>query len=187
MLVIVGDEPLPRVRSRKALWLLALLSTRANRPVAREWLATTLWPDVDLAAAFANLRPVVSELRRALGEHGERVRSIDRNTVILDLNGVDLDVERFDAAMRKEDFATAVELYRVHAIASAPNPGRTNEFRLRPYAAEPDRTRRRNGPCLPVRTTGRRRLSAFRLDSRCRCPTRRARPEPDNRRNSRNP
>ncbi len=112
MLVIVGDEPLPRVRSRKALWLLALLSTRANRPVAREWLATTLWPDVDLAAAFANLRPVVSELRRALGEHGERVRSIDRNTVILDLNGVDLDVERFDAAMRKEDFATAVELYR---------------------------------------------------------------------------
>lgn len=112
MLVLVGEEPLPRMRSRKALWLLALLSTRANRPVAREWLASTLWPDVDLTAAFANLRPVVSELRRALGEHGERVRSIDRNTVILDLDEVDLDVARFDAAMRREDYATAVELYR---------------------------------------------------------------------------
>ncbi|RYG88696.1 tetratricopeptide repeat protein, partial [bacterium] len=112
MLVLIGDEPLPRTRSRKALWLLALLATRANRPVAREWLASTLWPDVELAAAFANLRPVVSELRRALGGQGERVRSIDRNTVILDLQGVDLDVERFDAAIQKEDFAVAVDLYR---------------------------------------------------------------------------
>lgn len=112
MLVLVGNEPLPRMRSRKALWLLALLSTRANRPVAREWLASTLWPDVDLAAAFANLRPVISELRRALGEHGERIRSIDRNTVALDLEEADVDVVRFDAAMRKEDYANAVALYR---------------------------------------------------------------------------
>ncbi|RYG35662.1 tetratricopeptide repeat protein [bacterium] len=112
MLVLVGEEPLPRLRSRKALWLLALLCTRANRPVAREWLATTLWPDVDQAAAFANLRPVVSELRRALGDQGERVRSIDRNTVCLDLQDVDLDIERFDAAIKKGDFAQAADLYR---------------------------------------------------------------------------
>lgn len=112
MLVLVGETPMPRLRSRKALWLLALLTLRGNRPVAREWLATTLWPDVDLTAAFANLRPVMSELRRALGEHGERVQSIDRNTVRFDVDEADVDVHRFDLAIRKQDFATAAELYR---------------------------------------------------------------------------
>lgn len=112
MLVRIGDAPLPRMRSRKALWLLALLSTRSNRPIAREWIASTLWPDVDLATAFANLRPVLSELRRALGEHSERIRSFDRHTIGLDLTAVDHDVARFDAAILEEDFDQAVDLYR---------------------------------------------------------------------------
>lgn len=112
MHVCIGDAPLAKMRSRKALWLLALLSTRANRPVARQWIASTLWPDADLATAFANLRPVLSDLRQALGEHGERIQSLDRNTILLDLAGVDHDVARFDAAMRKTDFAHAVDLYR---------------------------------------------------------------------------
>lgn len=112
MLVCIGGEPLPKLRSRKALWLLALLSTRANRPVAREWIASTLWPDADLATAFSNLRPVLSDLRQALGIDGERIQSLDRNTVLLDLVSVDHDVARFDAAIRKGDLAQAVDLYR---------------------------------------------------------------------------
>lgn len=112
MLVRVGDSPLPKMRSRKALWLLALLSMRANRPVARAWLASTLWPDVDLATAFSNLRPILSELRHVLGEHKDRLRSFDRNTICLDLTDVDQDVALFDEAMREEDFARAVDLYR---------------------------------------------------------------------------
>jgi DNA-binding SARP family transcriptional activator len=49
--VQVGGAPLPRLRSRKAAWLLALLLLRHGReaegppPVERGWLATTLWPE----------------------------------------------------------------------------------------------------------------------------------------------
>jgi len=110
--VCIGGTPLPKMRSRKGLWLLALLCIRANRPVAREWLARTLWPDVDLATAFANLRPVLSELRRALGECGGRICLLDRNTVFLDTRDVGIDIAGFDAAIRGADFERAVDLYQ---------------------------------------------------------------------------
>src|SRR5947208_14859209 len=45
MEVRTGSSPLPRLRSRKGLWLLALLALRAGRAVERSWLAGTLWPD----------------------------------------------------------------------------------------------------------------------------------------------
>src|SRR5262245_46843855 len=62
MQVLTEGLPLPPLRSRKALWLLALLTLRHDRPVEREWLTGTLWPDVDQRQAFANLSPIVSEL-----------------------------------------------------------------------------------------------------------------------------
>ena len=37
--VLVEGCPLPPLRSRKALWLLALLALRGGRTVEREWLA----------------------------------------------------------------------------------------------------------------------------------------------------
>src|SRR4029450_2549826 len=37
--------PLPPLRTRKALWLLALLTLRNERAVDRSWLAGTLWPE----------------------------------------------------------------------------------------------------------------------------------------------
>src|SRR5690242_12388044 len=77
----IDGRPLPHLRSRKALWALALLTLRHDREVGREWLAGTLWPDVDQSVAFANLRPVLSELRRALGGQGERLRSPDRHSL----------------------------------------------------------------------------------------------------------
>src|SRR5690242_512363 len=43
--VWVKGEPLPRLRSRKGKWLLALLALRAGRQVERDWLAALLWPD----------------------------------------------------------------------------------------------------------------------------------------------
>lgn len=39
MEVRIGPDPLPRLRSRKGLWLLALLALRAGRPVDRDWPA----------------------------------------------------------------------------------------------------------------------------------------------------
>jgi DNA-binding SARP family transcriptional activator len=58
------------MRSRKGLWLLALLALRAGRSVEREWLAVALWPDVPQERAAANLRVILSELRHALGSEG---------------------------------------------------------------------------------------------------------------------
>ncbi len=112
---LVQGQPLPHLRSRKTLWLLALLTLRHDRPVAREWLAGTLWPDVDQSQAFANLRPALSELRRALGSQGQRLQSPDRHTLRLDLQGAEVDVLNFDAAIASKK-ASALEqaaaLYR---------------------------------------------------------------------------
>lgn len=123
MRVLLGNQPLPPVRSRKALWLLALLTLRHGRPVAREWLASTLWPDTDLSIAFTNLRPVIWELRRALGDQAYRIQSPDRVTVILDLEDADVDLAAFDTAIRQggtEGFERAVALYRGPLLEGCP-------------------------------------------------------------------
>ena len=99
MQVSLQGQTLPRLRSRKTQWLLALLVLRHNRPVEREWLAGTLWPDSDQEQAFANLRPVLSDLRQVLGEESSRLLSPNRHTLQLNLTDADVDVLAFDAEM----------------------------------------------------------------------------------------
>src|SRR5579862_8740731 len=115
MQALVQGQPLPPMRSRKGLWLLALLTLRHDRPVERDWLAGTLWPDVDQTQAFANLRPVLSELRRALGSQAERLQSPDRHTLFMNLSGAEVDVLTFDVAIATQKLSAleqAVSLYR---------------------------------------------------------------------------
>lgn len=115
MQVLVHGRPLPRMRSRKALWLLALLTLRDGKPVEREWLAGTLWPDVTQERAATNLRVVLSEMRHALGSEGGRLQSPGRHTLSLDLAGADVDLLTFDAAVHNkklEALQQAVALYR---------------------------------------------------------------------------
>jgi len=61
----------------------------------------TLWPDIDQERAFDNLRPVLSELRKALGDQGARLQSPSHDTLLLDLNGADVDVAAFDWAIAR--------------------------------------------------------------------------------------
>src|SRR5205807_2803793 len=61
------------------------ISLRHPRPVEREWLAGTLWPDSDQSRCLGNLRVTLSELRSALGREGARLQSPDRHTLGLDL------------------------------------------------------------------------------------------------------
>jgi predicted ATPase/DNA-binding SARP family transcriptional activator len=108
-------HPTPCLRSRKGQWLLALLTLRAGRDVERDWLAGTLWPDSPEAAARANLRSSLKELRRALGEQAPRLCSPTLRTLTLDLAGIDVDVLAFDAALARGDWPAleqAVWLYR---------------------------------------------------------------------------
>ncbi len=115
MQVLAHGLPLPRLRSRKALWLLALLTLRHGRAVEREWLAGTLWPDTDTGRAFTNLRANLSELRGALGDQGVRLQSPGRHTLSLNLADANVDILAFDAAIRSQKpdaLKQAVELYR---------------------------------------------------------------------------
>ncbi|MCW3098702.1 MAG: hypothetical protein JWL77_4320 [Chthonomonadaceae bacterium] len=113
--VLADGHPLPRLRSRKGIWIVALLALRHDRPVEREWLAGVFWPDMEPSQAFANLRPILSELRSGLGSQKERLQSPDRHTLRLDLTDTTVDVLTFDAAIergRPSDLERAVVLYR---------------------------------------------------------------------------
>ncbi|HLK61288.1 MAG TPA: bacterial transcriptional activator domain-containing protein [Chthonomonadaceae bacterium] len=115
MLALVQGQPLSPMHSRKGLWLLALLALRYDRPVEREWLAATLWPDSDQAVASTSLRKILSELRSRLGDQSERLQAPSRHTLRLDLAGADVDVIQFDAAIKSgklSDLERAVALYR---------------------------------------------------------------------------
>lgn len=112
--VLVQGEPMPRVPTRAVEWLLALLVLRHGRTVDRAWLAGTLWPDSEESRALSNLRDMLVHLRKALGLERARVLSPTRDTLTLDLEGVEVDVVRFDRAVRNREeaeFKHAVEVY----------------------------------------------------------------------------
>src|SRR4051794_39591252 len=97
--VSLRGEPMPRVRTRSVEWLLALLVLRLGRSVSRSWLAGTLWPDSEQTQALQNLRNALLSLRKALGSEGERIYSPTRDTLALNLEGAEVDMLRFDAAI----------------------------------------------------------------------------------------
>jgi predicted ATPase/DNA-binding SARP family transcriptional activator len=115
--VEVDGLPLPKTRSRKERWLLALLVLERGRPVSRAQLAQTLWPFPDHPADLAayNLRRSLAELRRALGRRADRLQSPTPRTLALNLEGAEVDLLAFDTALFDGDAASlarAVALYR---------------------------------------------------------------------------
>src|SRR5713101_3222948 len=84
--------PLPRLRSRKGPWLLALLALRHGREVERSWLAGTLWPDSPEPHALISLRTSLKDLRRALGPEAHRLCSPTPRTLCLTLEGAEVDL-----------------------------------------------------------------------------------------------
>jgi predicted ATPase/class 3 adenylate cyclase/DNA-binding SARP family transcriptional activator/Flp pilus assembly protein TadD len=113
--VQINGTPLPRLRSRKGYWLLALLVLRGGQRVDRSWLAELLWPDSSPELAFLNLRSSLNDLRRALGTEAGRLHSPTKHTLCLDLAGTSVDLVDFDAAVTRGDpdsLTAAVGLYR---------------------------------------------------------------------------
>src|SRR5262249_44405799 len=102
--VRVSGAPLPRGRSRKEQWLLALLALRAGCPIDRDWLATALWPDSP--DPLANLRKSLKDVRRALGSEAHRLHAPGPRSLALDLAGAGVDVAAFDAAVERSDVAS---------------------------------------------------------------------------------
>src|SRR5262245_61895327 len=112
--VRVASQPLPRLRSRKGLWLLALLALRGGQDLDRDWVAASLWPDDDAPHGRHSLRQSLYDLRRARGPEAARLVSEGLRTLRLDLSGAFVDALTFDAALARGDsdsLAAAVRLY----------------------------------------------------------------------------
>jgi len=115
MEVRVGGDAIPQLRTRKGLWLLALLALRANRDVDRAWLAGMIWPDYEEADARRSLRQSLHDLRTALGSESWRLRSASRRVVRLDIAEDNVDVlvfERLAAIGDTPSLRQCTDLYR---------------------------------------------------------------------------
>lgn len=113
--VQVDGQPLPRLRSRKGYWLLALLALRQGREVTRDWLAGTLWPDGSEPEALHSLRISLADLRQALGAQAQRLNASSKRVLCLDLADAEVDVLGFDSAIARGDpvsLEQAAALYR---------------------------------------------------------------------------
>jgi predicted ATPase/class 3 adenylate cyclase len=132
-----GDEALPRLRSRKGHWLIALLVLRAGSEVERAWLAGTLWPDSPEPQAMANLRNSLKDLRRALGPEAVRLHSPTPQTLALDLAGVEADIIAFDQAVAHGDTSSlerTIALYRGPLLEGCVEPWAFEERQVREQA-----------------------------------------------------
>jgi predicted ATPase/DNA-binding SARP family transcriptional activator len=110
----VRGHPAPRFRSRRSEWVLALLALKHVRAVDRSWLAGTLWPEDSEEQSATNLRQILTDLRRGLGEEASRLLSPSRHTLSFDFSGAAVDVILFDTAVARGDPASlerAVCLY----------------------------------------------------------------------------
>jgi ABC-type oligopeptide transport system substrate-binding subunit/DNA-binding SARP family transcriptional activator len=79
--VTLDGEPVAGFESDKVRALLAYLAVEAKGPQRRERLAGLLWPDQPEQSARTNLRHVLANLRKAIGDRtrsGDRARSDDR-------------------------------------------------------------------------------------------------------------
>ncbi len=132
--VRIDGRSMPRVRSRKEHWLLALLVLRHGREVRRDWLAETLWPDSRIDQSRAYLRLSLCLLKKALGSQSARLQSPTVHSLRLDLSDAEADVIAFDAAIARGDAASlqaAIALYTGPLLEGCAEAWAENERRVR--------------------------------------------------------
>ncbi len=110
----VGGEELPPLRSKRGLWILALLILHEGREMDRGWLAGTLWAESSEAQALANLRRTLTDLREALGEEASRLYAPTPHTLRLNLENAWVDLVEFDKAVKSHESAALQEAVRLH-------------------------------------------------------------------------
>lgn len=115
--VLIHGSPLPPLRYRKDLWLLALLALRYERTVDRNELAALFWPDAEASQALYYLRRSLSNLRHALGAQAHRLFAPSPRTLRLDLSGADCDLRAFDAALARAAASATPEELLQQAVA----------------------------------------------------------------------
>lgn len=100
-----ADSSRPLGVPAKAIALIALVVAKAPRPLLREWLAETLWPDTDVAEARTNLR---RHLHLALKAIGEDAFVLTRQTVQWNAaSATSVDVIAFESLLQANAAAAA--------------------------------------------------------------------------------
>jgi DNA-binding SARP family transcriptional activator len=134
-------------RRRKPAGVLKLLALAAGHRLHREQVLDHLWPDLDPAAASANLRKALHHARRALDpEGGALLITSDGEHLCLPRDRVRVDVDEFLAAIARarrardpETYALAIELYGGGLLPEDPYDdwlaGRRDDLRLQLLAA----------------------------------------------------
>ncbi|MDZ7810772.1 MAG: BTAD domain-containing putative transcriptional regulator [Arhodomonas sp.] len=109
MLRYGGEEVTHRLRCRRALELLAFLAVGRDRPHGRPELARMFWPNADPAAARANLRQVVLELRRLFEATvgGDVLHASRTELALLPRPGLCLDLPPFEDGCPADEDAVA--------------------------------------------------------------------------------
>ncbi len=104
-------------RRRKPAAVVKLLALAPGHRLHREQAMDVLWPELDPAAAAANLRKALYHARRALGSAPELIASIG-DSLSLPASGLSVDVDAFQAASVRarrtgepDDYAAALDLY----------------------------------------------------------------------------
>ena len=120
---ITGDRPgSVRVRSTRAVALIAFLVTHAGSPQPRPRIAGLLWPESTDAQALTNLRRELHHLRQVLGDEPSLVVT-PRDLCWRDTNTCRVDVRIFDVertaalAASAADDSDGVLLHAARAIA----------------------------------------------------------------------
>ena len=106
--VVLGNDKVVKFVSRKALALVVYLAiTPGNR--SREELADLLWSDQSQEQATRNLRVVLSDIRKKIGDY----LFIDRNSVAIHKNmDIRVDVHQLKEAIETENLDAAISLYK---------------------------------------------------------------------------
>jgi len=148
--ITLDDQPLTGLRSSKVCALLAYLAAEANRPHARETLATLLWGESADDAARLSLRVALSNLRKVLAPLETPILVTTRQSVQLNVDHSDCwtDTAEFGALLATceghphraagtcpsciQRLAKAIELYRGDFLAglTLPDSPAFGEWRL---------------------------------------------------------
>jgi TolB-like protein len=100
---------------RKAEVLLAYLALAPGIRHPRERLINLLWSDRGEEQARNSLRQCLSAIKKSLGDSADLILLVDRTTVTLKLDLVDIDALEFEGLADSADFeslSTAADLYR---------------------------------------------------------------------------
>lgn len=117
--VLLNGVPLPKMRTRKEKWLLALLVLAEGREVSRQSLNQKLWPDEEdqypLDPSY-NLRRSLTGLRKGLGDQSHRLISTEYHSLRFDLTGADIDLFSFRRAIDHESLSVSNRLELLTAL-----------------------------------------------------------------------